>query len=63
MEYRIIATNDRNELTGLVNQEIKNGWIPQGGPFTIFTDYGFRGAVRWHQAMVKKQGAYKNVKF
>lgn len=48
MEYKIVASGDRDKLSVFVNEAIKEGWEPTGG--VAVSDRAF------YQAMVRKAG-------
>ena len=52
MKYKVIKNNELEFLVEEVNNAIKDGWIPQGGITTIFTDYGPNGKVMFLQSMI-----------
>jgi hypothetical protein len=52
MEYKIVVTVTLSDLVTLVNQDIQDGWDPQGGvAVTVSLELG---VFTYYQAMVKR---------
>ena len=51
MEYKIVRTSTRCELSDCVNASISNGWRPYGIPF--YFNENFKYSDVWNQTMVR----------
>ena len=63
MNYDIVSNKDRFILSRVVNERMKEGWIPLGGISTCYDDVSNSGErVIYTQAMVTKSYFDEHIK-